>query len=437
MSVKLYWNKLCPFVQRAWISLLEKAVPVELVYVPLDTDAPQWYKDINPRETVPTLAHNGKIVFESMLIVQYVDETFPQQNALYPGAALTRYKVNYFIDQVGEELIGALYGLLRNGDAENQQNAVKALTFINSLAEAQSPTGPFFLGATFSAAEVALVPFLDRFRTTLAVYRQFDIFATAPRLKAMLAAALQRPSVGQSSQTGDFYLNGYKGYAAQEAAPVRPYKLYSSPTCPFAERARLTAALKGAVTEIVDIDLKATPDWYLQINPAGSVPTLVTPDGDIIKESALIVSYFNDLLEASGAALRPAGASERYDGRFYAENANNVRYAMFGYLHAPTADNLAVLATAFKNLNDTIGARSSVGPFFFGSQISEYDVLAIPFFLRLFAVRKDFPPELDALLAGQTRVAAMLAAARAHPVAGTVLRGEAFYRDAFLPLFKK
>jgi glutathione S-transferase len=436
MSVKLYWNKICPFVQRAWIALLEKSVPTELVFVPLDGDTPAWYKAINPRETVPTLGHGDKIIFESMLIVQYVDESFGQPGSLFPGNALTRYKISYFIDQVGEELIGGLYGYLRDASDANREGAVNALKYINKLAEDQSADGPFFLGATFSAADIALVPFLDRFRTTLGVYRNFDIFEHAPRLRKLLTAALERPSVGQSSQSGDFYLNAYKGYAKQDP-PVRLFKLYSSPTCPFAERARLVAALKAVPHEIIDIDLQSPrPDWYLNINAGGSVPTLVGPDGDVVKESALIVQYLAEEFAGCGESLIATNPVDRYDGRFCTDLANNFRYAMFGFLHDPNEASLAELRSALRELSAAMDAKSSTGPFFRGSQISECDVLLVPFLLRLFAVREDFPG-LAQLVAEQTRAAALLAAVRSHPIAKDVVRDDAFYREAFLKLFKK
>ena len=435
MSLKLYWNKVCPFVQRAWIACLEKSLPVELVYISLTEERPQWYKEINPRETVPTFSHDGKIILESMLIVQYIDETFAPVGSLYPGNAKTRYQINYFIEQFGEEVIGALYGLLMNeGSTEDRENATKALKLVNSLLEKQSASGPFFLGSTFSAADVAVVPFLDRFRHTLKAYRSYDIFEHAPRLKSQLEAALERSSVGQTSLAAEEYLDGYKGYAKQEKAPTRTFKVYSSPHCPFAERVRLTAALKSVEHEVIDIDLENTPDWYRALNPSGSVPTLVTPDGESVLESALIVAYLEETFPSSGVSLRPAAAAARYEGRFFVDNANNFRNSFFGYLFAGESQ-LQDAKDASAAVNKLLVQQSN-GPFFLGAEISEYDILIVTFLLRAYAVRNDFPGLLQ-IFDENTRLTELVKATRAHPIAGKVLRDDDFYRAIILELVNK
>jgi glutathione S-transferase len=42
------------------------------------------YLSLNPKRVVPTLVHDGKQVFESTLICEYIDETFPQPPHLIP-----------------------------------------------------------------------------------------------------------------------------------------------------------------------------------------------------------------------------------------------------------------------------------------------------------------------------------------------------------------
>ena len=39
--------------------------------------APKYLK-LNPKGVVPTLVHNGKAIFESTLICEYLDDTFPE-----------------------------------------------------------------------------------------------------------------------------------------------------------------------------------------------------------------------------------------------------------------------------------------------------------------------------------------------------------------------
>lgn len=72
-------------------------------------------------------------------------------------------------------------------------------------------------------------------------------------------------------------------------------KLYAVTLSPFAARARLALRVKG-----VAYDLEPPPGGstrspeYLEINPIGKLPVLVTDDGLIIPESETIVDYLDD-----------------------------------------------------------------------------------------------------------------------------------------------
>ena len=44
-----------------------------------------WFKTINPRGQVPALDHDGKIIVESTVICEYLEDVFPHQNPLRPS----------------------------------------------------------------------------------------------------------------------------------------------------------------------------------------------------------------------------------------------------------------------------------------------------------------------------------------------------------------
>lgn len=44
-----------------------------------------WFKKINPRGQVPALDHDGRIVTESTVICEYLEDVFPDRNPLRPG----------------------------------------------------------------------------------------------------------------------------------------------------------------------------------------------------------------------------------------------------------------------------------------------------------------------------------------------------------------
>lgn len=79
-TLTLVSHHLCPYVQRAAISLAEKGVPFERIAVDLAAK-PDWFKRISPLGKVPLLVvrHDGDetVIFESAVILEFLEETQP------------------------------------------------------------------------------------------------------------------------------------------------------------------------------------------------------------------------------------------------------------------------------------------------------------------------------------------------------------------------
>ncbi|XP_064488594.1 glutathione S-transferase omega-1-like isoform X2 [Ornithodoros turicata] len=93
-------------------------------------------------------------------------------------------------------------------------------------------------------------------------------------------------------------LKAYK--AGSQFPPLQPGKLriYSMRFCPFAHRALLVLAAKNIDHEIVNIDLKNKPDWFLNVHPAGKVP-LLQQDDKVINESLIVAEYLDEAYGSS------------------------------------------------------------------------------------------------------------------------------------------
>src|SRR4051812_20278405 len=83
-TLKLYGGWFCPFVQRAWIVLVEKNIPHQYVEINPYHKAPEFLA-LNPRGLVPTLAvpaatgQGGKKhrpLYESSVVCEYLDEAY-------------------------------------------------------------------------------------------------------------------------------------------------------------------------------------------------------------------------------------------------------------------------------------------------------------------------------------------------------------------------
>lgn len=73
-------------------------------------------------------------------------------------------------------------------------------------------------------------------------------------------------------------------------------ELVVHPLCPYAQRALYACSFKNVPAEIVHVSTANPPDWFLDLNPLGEVPSCkITKDGQTFKltESLNISEYFD------------------------------------------------------------------------------------------------------------------------------------------------
>lgn len=90
--------------------------------------------------------------------------------------------------------------------------------------------------------------------------------------------------------------------------PGGQLRMYHIPGCPFSERIELLLDLKGLHDIMVDheIDISlARPDWLLaKTRGTTSLPALELENGETLKESMVIMRYFEDRFPDPAVARR-------------------------------------------------------------------------------------------------------------------------------------
>ncbi|MBZ0072841.1 MAG: glutathione S-transferase family protein [Gammaproteobacteria bacterium] len=159
MSLELVSFVICPFVQRAVITLKEKRIAFDITYIDLE-NPPEWFKDISPLGKVPLLKVDHEVLFESAIINEYLDEVYPP--ALHPGDPLARAKHRGWIEY-GSNLLVEQYKTIMAKDEDGFRQQCDALGGVLARLEPVIGDGPYFMGDHFSLVDTAYAPFFMRF----------------------------------------------------------------------------------------------------------------------------------------------------------------------------------------------------------------------------------------------------------------------------------
>ena len=191
-------HKLCPYVQRAAITLAEKGLEFERIDIDL-ANKPEWFLQVSPLGKTPVLLVDGQAIFESAVICEYLEET--TQHRLHPEAALERAQHRAWIEFASATLnsIGGFYNA-----ADTQILNAKAIELKTKFAqlEKQLGDGPYFSDENFSLVDAAFAP-VFRYFDVFEEIADFGFFTGLPKLKAWRQTLQVRASV-QTAVSEDY-----------------------------------------------------------------------------------------------------------------------------------------------------------------------------------------------------------------------------------------
>nr|AHA46530.1 lambda class glutathione S-transferase [Larix kaempferi] len=178
-TTRLYINVTCPYAQRVWSARNIKGLS-QIQIVPIDLqDRPAWYKEkVYPPNKVPALEHNGKVIGESMDLLDYLENNF-EGAKLSPTDPAKIEAANELLKYT-DTFTKSLFIALTKPEPEVAQEAGPALDYLEN-ALGKFADGPFFLGE-FSVVDIAYGPFVERFQIAYPVLKNYDITADRPKL---------------------------------------------------------------------------------------------------------------------------------------------------------------------------------------------------------------------------------------------------------------
>jgi glutathione S-transferase len=196
--LKLISHKLCPYVQRAVIALTEKGVAFERIDIDL-ANKPDWFLAISPLGRTPVLLVGDVPIFESAVILEYIEETEPKP--LHPRDALSRAEHRGWIEY-GSAVLNDIAGLYAAPDEAAFKTKAAQLEQRFARLETRVAATPWFDGESFSLVDAVFGP-VFRYFDVFDTIGDFGILAGKPKLARWRKSLAERPSV-QAAVSADY-----------------------------------------------------------------------------------------------------------------------------------------------------------------------------------------------------------------------------------------
>ncbi|KAE8721877.1 Protein IN2-1-like protein B [Hibiscus syriacus] len=171
---------------------------------------------------VPSLEHNGKVIGESLDLIKYVDSNFEG-----PSLSPNDPEKNKFLEELlsyVDKFVGTIFTSFK-GDPSKEAGA--AFDYLEDALKKYD--GPFLLGQDFILADIAYIPFVERFQIFLSEVFKYDITSGRPKLAAWIEELNKIDAYKQTKITDPKHLANFTSSASwlrtDEIADILRYSM--------------------------------------------------------------------------------------------------------------------------------------------------------------------------------------------------------------------
>ncbi|XP_063818076.1 glutathione S-transferase omega-1-like [Pseudophryne corroboree] len=202
--IRLYSMRFCPYAQRARLVVLARGIKHEVININLK-NKPDWFFEKSPLGLVPSVeTSDGKIVYESPIVCDYLDEAFPGTK-LTPADPYIKAQEKILLEHFSK-ITPVLYKIMLAKKSNEDSTELKA-QFLEKLIKldellAKRKT-PYFSGESVSMIDYMIWPWFER----LSVSDVEEYLEKAPRINAWHDLMMQDPAVKETFTPPEDLLN--------------------------------------------------------------------------------------------------------------------------------------------------------------------------------------------------------------------------------------
>ncbi|XP_076932350.1 glutathione transferase GST 23-like [Bidens hawaiensis] len=153
-KVKLFATWSSPFVKRIVWALNLKNIEHEVIYEDLANKSPELLKYNPIHKKVPVLVHNEIPICESLVILEYIDETWKNTCPLLPKDPLDRAKERFWARYGDEEVLPSFFGYVMKKGKDQEEAKEAILAHLKRIEQLLSKK-KFLSGESFGFLDIA------------------------------------------------------------------------------------------------------------------------------------------------------------------------------------------------------------------------------------------------------------------------------------------
>ena len=197
----LYSSPTCAKSHSTRFVMFEKAVTADILYYD-PNDPPEDLLELNPNGTSPTLIERDLVLYDSRIIMEYLDERFPHP-PLHQMDPVSRANARMLIKRIDQDWYHLLDEILNSGEKKSAR--AKKMLKESLLASVPAFSArPYFMSDDFSLIDCTLAPLLWRLPSL-----GIDLPEQAEPIKTYAENLFQRKAFQESLSNAEKEMEGF------------------------------------------------------------------------------------------------------------------------------------------------------------------------------------------------------------------------------------